>query len=297
MNKIDFKLNDMLSLPELSLAIGFFDGVHLGHQRLIDEVRNSIYQPSVLTFSLNMKSGLFSKEPQLLLTEEEKERKLEELGIKYDLVLDFTPDVRDLSVNEFLLLLRNLNCKKIVVGDDFTFGKGGQGKATDLLALEKYGIEVKIISLLLSSGIKVSSTQIKKYLSEGKIQEANQLLGYDYSLEGIVVKGLQNGRKIGFPTANIILPKEKIRLWKGVYKSLTIIDGVKFKSMTNIGNHPTIDTLPEDIVESHVINFRGDLYGKTIKVVFLEKIRDQQKFSSFEELRDQLRCDCLIAKN
>lgn len=285
-------MNPAYDSDGLALTIGFFDGLHKGHKLLIQEILNSEdLTPSVMTFETDFKSKLFHDEPELLLTEKEKENLLFRSGIQHDYILPSLPFVYQANKEDFLSLLRKLNVKKIVVGEDFTFGYKGAYKAKDFLGLEKEGVEVKIIPLLEDDGIKVSSSYIRNLLKEGKPKEASSLLGYPFFLKGKVIHGLENGRKLGFPTANITYPKEKVKLKVGVYKTKTQINGKIYPSMTNVGDHPTIEELSNNIVETYIIGFQGDLYGKEIKVSFVDYLRDQKKFSSLDELKNQLAID------
>ena len=184
-----------------------------------------------------------------------------------------------------------MNVRKIVVGEDFTFGKFSQGKAKDLLSLMDKGVKVEILPLFEINGEKVSSTRIRALLNDHQIKEANELLGYDFFYQGRVIHGKENGRKISFPTANIDLENKKFRLSNGVYKTRTILNGTSYPSMTNIGNHPTIDPLKSAIIETHIFSLDDDLYGNDIMVEFLSFIREQKKFSSLLELKEQLNKD------
>ena len=288
-NRIDYK--NKRKGPGLSLAIGFFDGVHKGHRLIIEEtLKDKNLIPAVLTFSLDMKIGM-EKKNSVLLTEDEKEDEIAKLGIQEYFLLPFTDDVKHSSIDEFLDFLSGLNVREVIVGKDFTFANKGEGKAETLRKLESREIRVRIIGLFFEEGDKVSSTRIKKLLEEGKIEEANELLGYSYYVQGEVIHGLANGRKIGFPTANIIVDKNLVHLPESVYKTETLMEGHTFKSMTSIGRHPTIDELDESIIETNIIGFRGDIYGRRIKVVFKKFIRDQVKFQGLEELKIQLKKD------
>ncbi len=273
---------------EVALAIGFFDGLHLGHQTLIKEVASSCYTPSILTFSRNLKAELHNQKEELLLLEEEKDDMLSSLGIKKEFILPFDEETRKTSVEDFLSFLLKLNPKVIVVGHDFRFANMAKGKAEDLLALEQYGIKIIILNLLEINKKKISSSSIKELLKAHEIKKANALLGYPFSITGKVIHGLQNGHKIGFPTANMVYPKDKLVLPNGVYETRVEIDGKTYSAMTNIGNHPTIATLKENIIETNVISYSGNLYNKVIKVSFIHYIREQKKFSSLKELREQL---------
>lgn len=277
---------------DISLAIGFFDGLHLGHRMLIEEVKKQEGTlPAVLTFSKDFKAGLRKEKKELLLTEEEEKEMLSSLGIKKEYILPFNEKTMNTGKDDFLHFLTGLHPKQIVVGKDFTFGKMAQGKAEDLLSLREHSIDVRILSLLLDGREKISSTRIKSLLKEGRTEEADRLLGYEYFLKGTVIHGFENGRKINFPTANIAYPADKVRLKEGVYETKTEIDGTVYPSMTNIGNHPTIDALKEDIVETNILNHDENLYGKEIKVRFLRFLREQKKFNDIDELRTQLEYD------
>lgn len=282
---------EKLKIKDTAIAIGFFDGVHLGHRRLFDEVIHSSYIPSVLTFSQDMKENLSNKTIPLLLNESEKEKAMEKYGIRNYFLLPFDSDVRNASKDEFLSFILSLNPRKIVVGEDFTFAKEGKGKAFDLLVLEKKGISVSIIPLLKEKDIKISTRTIRENILQGRIEEANEMLGYRFFLKGVVIHGLENGRKIGFPTANmecdehIVLPKT------GVYQTMTRIGNEYYRSMTNIGNHPTVSELEKEIIETHLIDFSKDIYGKEIEVIFLKYLRPQTKFMDLKELKNQLHID------
>jgi riboflavin kinase/FMN adenylyltransferase len=273
----------------LSLAIGFFDGVHLGHRLLLSETRkNPSLTSAVLTFSPSMKSTLGPESLPLLLSETEKEKSIASFGIQEYLLLSFSDEVRNSTVPAFLSFLRGLHAKEIVVGADFRFGRSALGSAEDLKALEKDGIRVKVLDLLTAGGEKISTTEIRRFLEAGDLARANQLLGYSYFLEGTVVHGLENGRKLGYPTANLDEDPTLVKLPDGVYKTLTEVDGKAYRSMTNIGNHPTIQALSHRIIETNLFDFSGDLYGKTIKVIFLRYLRKQVKFHTLERLKDAM---------
>ncbi len=283
-------IHEERDFPSLSIAIGFFDGIHEGHRLLLEECRKSDALPTVLTFSDDWKQ-VKNQNPDLLLTEEEKENMLFSFGIKKELVLPFDRETMETSVEEFLSFLLSLNVKKVVVGQDFTFGRYGKGKAEDLRALEKKGVEVKILPLLKAKEGKISSTLIRDLLGEEKIEEADKFLSYPFFYQGTVIHGLHNGHRLGFPTANMELPKEKFRLPNGVYKTRTIVGNKVYPSMTNIGNHPTLDPLVHSILETCLFGFDEDLYGKEIKVEFLSFLREQKNFGSPNELIEQLEKD------
>lgn len=270
-----------------SMALGFLDGLHIGHRELLQEVLSSS-NPSVLTFSSGMKESLFCSGKELILTEEEKEEKLQSLGIEADYILAFDEKTKNSTKEEFLLFLSSLKPCLLVAGKDFTFGKDREGKAEDLLSLKKEGIEVRILPLLFQDDEKVSSTRIKEEIRKGNIPEANRLLGYPFFVDGLVLHGLENGRKIGFPTANIKIPDGKVKPSIGVYKTRTAVDGVLYPSMTSYSSHPTVEELKKPILETNILGYSKDLYGKKIRVEFLEYLGPIRKYGSLEELKDAL---------
>jgi riboflavin kinase / FMN adenylyltransferase len=274
-----------------SIAIGFFDGMHLGHLSLLEEITKRQESPSILTFDLGMKNKLGGNKSGLLLTQKEKDECLERLGVKNEYILPFDERIMNLSKQEFLDFLARLSPKRIVVGKDFTFGRNAGGKSNDLFTLEKNGISIHVVNLKKNKDEKVSSSNIKNKLRNKEIQEANNMLGYPFFIKARVVHGLENGRKIDFPTANMIYPDEKVKLPCGVYKTMTELDGKKYLSMTNIGTHPSINELKEDIIETNLFDFDDNIYGKTIQVNFLEFIREQKKFNDIIELKKQLEND------
>ena len=302
MNKFTISIHSPIELPHnSSLAIGFFDGLHLGHQRLFDclkaEKETYQYTPCILSFVRNFKSNLKHQKEELILLEKERDEILASFQIENEYVLPFDEETINTSTEDFITFLKALKPKSIVVGKDFTFGKSGLGKASDLLVLEKDNIHVHIIDLLSNYKEKISTKSLLSLLKEGKIKETNIQLGYDFFIEGDVIYGLQNGTKIGFPTINIKYPEHKVELPNGVYKTYVVIDNQKFISMTDIGTHPTIDPLKERIIETHILHYRGNLYGKHIRIHFLDYMRPEIKFTSLTELVTQLKKDVEECEN
>ncbi len=289
MNKIILdieKKNQIKGNP--CLAIGFFDGVHLGHQALLDEIKKMNLAPSVLTFSTTMKKEINNRYQGLLLTQDEKDEVLSSLGVENELILPFDEKVMNLTKEEFLSFLISLHPRMIVAGKDFTYGKYAAGKANDLLKLHDNGIDVRLVDLIMKDDCKISSTNIKKLLSEKQVEKANSLLGYPFFIKGEIIHGLRNGRLISFPTANMEYPLELMKLPIGVYETMTLIDGKSHHSMTNIGTHPSIDRLHHAIVETNIFGFDDEIYGKTAQISFLSFMREQKKFDSVEKLTEQL---------
>ena len=273
------------------LVIGLFDGVHLGHQELIQEAKKDQREITCLTFSSSMAHSIAHKSGGLLLTEDEKEEKLKELGISRELVLPFDKETKNTSKEAFLSFLQSLSPTRIIVGEDFTFGKNIEGKAKDLFSLKEKGIEITILSLKEQDGEKISSSRIRRLLLDGNVEKAKELLSYPFFYTGEVKAGKHNGKRIGFPTVNIEVEPLKVKLKEGVYLTKTSVLGHTYLSMTNVGNHPTIDPLSISIIETYLLGFDEEIYGKTIRVEFFAFLRPQQKFNSVNELHSQLQQD------
>ena len=273
------------------LVIGLFDGVHLGHQELIQEAKKDQREITCLTFSSSMAHSIAHKSGGLLLTEDEKEEKLKELGVSRELVLPFDEETKNTSKEAFLSFLQSLSPTRIIVGEDFTFGKNIEGKAKDLFSLKEKGIEITILSLKEQDGEKISSSRIRRLLLDGNVEKAKELLSYPFFYTGEVKAGKHNGKRIGFPTVNIEVEPLKVKLKEGVYLTKTSVLGHTYLSMTNVGNHPTIDPLSISIIETYLLGFDEEIYGKTIRVEFFSFLRPQQKFNSVNELHSQLQQD------
>lgn len=273
------------------LVIGLFDGVHLGHQELIQEAKKDQREITCLTFSSAMAHSIAHKSGGLLLTEDEKEEKLKELGVSRELVLPFDEETKNTSKEAFLSFLQSLSPTRIIVGEDFTFGKNIEGKAKDLFSLKEKGIEITILSLKEQDGEKISSSRIRRLLLDGNVEKAKELLSYPFFYTGEVKAGKHNGKRIGFPTVNIEVEPLKVKLKEGVYLTKTSVLGHTYLSMTNVGNHPTIDPLSTSIIETYLLGFDEEIYGKTIRVEFFSFLRPQQKFNSVNELHSQLQQD------
>lgn len=274
-------------IDPICAAIGNFDGVHLGHQKLIDECKRHGYKSAVLTFYPHP-SVFIKKIPNypLITPLEAKVDIIARLGIDYLIVVDFNEEFMNLPKEGFIDLLKRLNIKACVCGYDFTFGKKAEGNITDLAkAIEFY--EVKKYTL---DNIRVSSTYIRELLTDGNVKEAKRLLGRYYSIKGRVIYGAQKGRTIGFPTANIdyknyYLPKN------GVYFVNVKIGSNLYLGFCNIGHNPTFNFTEEKRFEVHIFNFDEDIYGEQIDILFIDRLRDEIKFNSAEELKNQLKLD------
>ena len=296
--KIIENINDIKESEKIAICLGYFDGIHLGHQKLIEEClrvsKEKGLVPSLLTFD-PAPSKVLNKDKFRgnINSNEQKFKILEALGIEHVYVLKFDTSVASLSKDDFInSILKPLNVKSVICGFDFTFGYKGLGKPEYL----KNFFDVSVVSEFLMDDLKVSTTRIANLISEGKVKDANRLLGYNYTITGEVVHGLKNGKKIGYPTANIndngyLLPK------KGVYACYTYIDGKKYKSMVNVGNHPTIECLKTPIIESYIFDFNQEIYGKTIGIEFIDYVRIEQNFNSIENLKSRLNLDTKLIAN
>jgi len=271
------------------VAIGMFDGVHLGHRKVlktaVDYARNYNSETVVLTFD-----SIPKKQSGMLLTLAEKIRLIKSRGVKKIRVLPFN-EIKNLIPENFLKLYLK-NCFCIVIGYNFRFGKKRRGTVK---TIENFCKKTIIVKPVRYESKTISSTLIKKELLAGKIEKINRLLGQNYTFEGKVIRGLGFGKKLGYPTANLIVEKEKI-LPEGIFISRSEIGSKKYHSITYIGRRPTLG-LSAITVEVYILGFAGRLYGKKISVELLSKIRNDKKFLSVEKLVQQIKNDLEITKS
>ena len=297
------------NIPNAVVTIGTFDGVHLGHQAIFNKMKvlaQSIGgQTVVVTFSPHPRQvlNIDSSNLRFLTTPEEKLKKFEEFGIDNVVIINFTKEFSRTPSEVFIkdYIIDNLKPAYIVVGYDHHFGKNRMGDF-DLLSdlKKKYGFKVERIAAQDVEHIAISSTKIRNALAQGNVKSANRLLGYPYSVTATVVRGNEIGRTIGFPTANLELPKEYMLFGRGgVFACLVDYNGVTYKAMANIGHRPTIGDRAEGdmLIEVNLFDFDGDLYGKSIIVRFIDRIRDEVKFEGLPELKAQLERDRVRAKD
>lgn len=280
--------NDIKSIDEkLCCAIGNFDGVHLGHQRLIEEAKLHNLKSAVLTF--NPHPSVFLKKIKnypLLTPMDIKKDIIESLGVDYLIIFEFNDIISKLSKDEFIDVLKRLNIQSIVCGYDFTFGYKALGTISDL----KNHFDVYEIPKVVKDDIRVSSSYIRELLSFGNIYDANRLLGRNYVMRGRVIYGSQKGRLIGFPTANLFHDGYFL-LKNGVYFVTIKYKDKDYYGMCNIGHNPTFNFQAELRVEVHIFDMDLNIYNEIIDVNFIEKIRDEKKFNSVDELKEQLTKD------
>ncbi len=271
-----------------ALSLGTFDGVHKGHRQVLDLPEG--YKKTVVTFISPPKSAL-SGEKELIMTLKDKYRVLANLGVEEILALDFS-EVKEMPAEEFLrFIYEEFNPALISCGFNYRFGKGALGdvkKISDFC--RDKGIEFKEAKAVDVDGETVSSTLIRGYIKNGEVERANKLLTEPFSFETPVIKGDERGRTIGFPTANQRYPEELVKLKFGVYKTKVIIDGNEFEGITDIGIRPTFET-DYVISETYIKDFKGDLYGKNIRIIPLKFLREEMKFSSIDELKRQIELD------
>ena len=302
-------------LTPTSIALGNFDGIHRGHQKVLEKVfgqidsqRAEYTYPTVVSFSPHPREFFTGKKLKLLTPVAEKAQQLDSLGIKQLVLLSFDRELASLTPPQFVekVLVQQLQAHHISVGEDFRFGFQRKGTATDLKAIASdLGIDVWINSLHKYrsqahhyQNVRISSSLIRQALESGDIKQANSMLGRAYSLIGKVVKGQQLGRTIGFPTANLQVPSEKFLPRYGVY-SVNVSLGdfnsqLPIKGVMNIGYRPTVQG-DAPTIEVHLLNWSGDLYDRIINVSLERFLRPEQKFPSLEALKKQIAADCEAA--
>ena len=281
------------------ITVGTFDGVHLGHQKIITQLVKKAKQKDcgtlLLTFDPHPRKVVQpSNAPMLLQTIDERSEILSKLGLEIIFVQPFTKAFSKLNAEEYVkdILVNQLNVEHLLVGYNHRFGKNRTANIFDLMKFgKKYKFSVGEIQPHIVNKITVSSTKIRHAISNGNIKYANSLLGHTYKLKGIVMKGRQNGKKIGFPTANVkIKEREKILPKNGVYAVKVNYNEITHLAMMNIGTNPTFNGnyISNEV---HLINWDGNLYKKEIEIFFIERIRDEKKFNSIQDLSIQLQND------
>lgn len=287
----------------VALSLGKFDGLHTGHQLLMEEMRKMRslgYRTAALTFDIPPKKLLGQEMGSVLTTNREKEYEFARNGIDYFIECPFTEEIRSMEPEAFLrLLAERMRMAYVVAGRDFRFGCDRQGDCQTLERLgPKYGFEAVIVEKKQYQGQDVSSTCIREQIQKGDMELANFLLGHAYFLLGEVVYGRQLGRKLGIPTVNLLPPPEKLLPPFGVYVSRVVVDGKCYGGISNVGRKPTVETGgPNPVgVETHIFDFSGNLYGREIEVQFLHHLRGERKFESVEAMAVEIRRNILQGK-
>ena len=297
--KIFHSINDFTSTKKTILTLGTFDGVHIGHKKILNKLtqntENETYESLVLTFFPHPRMVLQEdSDIKLLNTIAEKIDLLEKIGIENLVIHPFDETFSRLTAEEFVssILVDQFHIHKIIIGHDHRFGRNRTADIDDLIAFGKqYDFEVEQISVQEINEISVSSTKIRNALLEGNMALANEYLGYEYFLTGNIIQGKQLGRTIGFPTANLKIEENyKLIPQNGVYIVKSIINEETVFGMMNIGFNPTVEGQKQSI-EIHYFDFNADLYNQKISVSILHRIRSEQKFESVELLKEQLEKD------
>lgn len=303
--KTYYSFDDFKKVENAVVTIGTFDGVHIGHRKIIfriNEIARQINGESVLlTFFPHPRMVLHPEDNsiKLLNTLNERIELLKQAGIDHLLIIPFTAEFAETSSEDFIrqVLVEKLGTKKLVIGYDHHFGKNREGSFMNLKnSASDYGFEVEEIPEQDINDVAVSSTKIRKSLLLGDLSTAKQYLGYDFELNGTVVRGDQIGRTIGFPTANIFVgEKYKLIPKDGIYAAMANINGKQYAGMLYIGNRPTLNETKK-VIELNIFDFDQDIYDQNIQVLLKEFIRDDQKFENLEALKAQLGNDEEVAR-
>ncbi|MBR4020005.1 MAG: bifunctional riboflavin kinase/FAD synthetase [Firmicutes bacterium] len=296
-------LDEITNIEPSAVALGNFDGVHLGHQELIKKTveyaKENGLKAAVFSFSTHPKN-LLPKEKNVknILLKEEKARIIEDLGVDYLFNIPFTKEIMSMTPEVFVqeLLLDKFNMKAAFCGFNHHFGHKAQGNPDVLRALgAEKGFDVTEMHPYKIKGDIVSSSLIRTLIASGQVEKCKTYMGRHYAIGGEVVVGNRLGRKLGFPTSNLVIDQDMVTPPNGVYITYCTYNGVQYPSVTNVGIKPTIGTYTKN-VETHIFNFDKELYGKHITVEFLKKTRDEVKFDNVRDLSEQIVRDCREAK-
>ena len=298
MRVFEYKRGKKLALSDSVLALGFFDGVHTAHRLLIEDgmrIAKERHLPfAILTFP--SEDGLKKSSPRIYGTDERLSL-FRDMGVENVILADFA-SVSGMTPEEFVMeaLVGDIGCKVAVAGYNFRFGRGAMGDSSELLSLmKKAGGDAVIHDEHSYLGKPISATRIREKLSTGDVKAANELLLVPYFVRGRVTHGKSLGHTLGFPTVNMSLPKERFAIASGVYKTALEIDGKLFTGITNVGTCPTFESRKMHL-ETYILDFNGDLYERELTLYFLDYLRSERKFSSPEELSQQIAKDCENAK-
>lgn len=303
--KVYRDISEINNVKKSVVTIGTFDGIHKGHADIISFVADQAERESAESFVIT-----FEPHPRLVVSNnvdikiltvfEEKAALFEKLNVHNLLVIEFSKEFSNTSYEEFVnnYLIRKLNAGHIVIGHDHHFGKGRGGNENSLQALsESLNFKLTVIPAVNVDGEQVSSSKIRHALEEGELSLANSLLGRNYTLKGLVVEGVQRGRELGFPTANIEpVSRHKLIPKSGVYAAQCDINGIVHNGVLNIGKRPTFENQDKNFIELHIFGFEEDIYGKPVELAFIQRIRDEIKFNSTGELIEQINKDIQTAK-
>ena len=284
------------------LTIGVFDGVHTGHryllERLIQRAKEEAALSGVVTFAPHPQAVLNpGSRPPMLCDLSTRIKSLRDLGLSIIAVLSFTPQLAQLGARDFVWLLKkHLKMQGLMIGPDFVLGKGGEGDTDFLRSLgQELAFSLEIVTPFSVNGEMVSSTAIRRALAQGDTKKVRRLIGRYFTVGGRVVSSSRRGRLLGFPTANLDVGTEQALPVNGVYATIAQIGGERLLSVTNIGTRPTFGD-SQKTIETHLLDYGGDLYGKELKVSFVQRLRDEKRFASSQELKEQISKDIEAAK-
>ena len=290
--------NEINENKGLSLAFGFFDGVHLGHKAVIksavDFARENDTKSAVITFQDHPCCFFYDVQPQYIISKHDKIKFFEDLGVDKLYLIKFDEYLAMMDASDYLkdVIIKNFKPTAISTGFNHSFGAKKSGDVKLLCTMQdEYCYQYFEVQPVLCNGEVISSTRIREDLALGNIGMVNAMLGYNYFLEETVVEGQKLGRQLGFKTANLIYPDNRVEVGRGVYKVKVEYNGEMFDGMANYGLRPTVSNDGKSVLEVHILNFDRDIYGEKIKVNFLKKIRDEKKFDSIEELKAQIKLD------
>lgn len=281
----------------LVVGIGQFDGLHVAHRQIIsiieDISRNKGYKSAIITFDPHPDYILGKKDiNSSVLSLDEKAIELEKLGIDYLIVINFNKEFSTISANDYVKdYLLKINVKEVVVGSDFIFGYRGLGKGSMIEEYSNNLIKVHLIPEMKYENEKIGTEKIRTLLKTGKVSEINNLLGRNFMISGIVVRGKQVGRKIGYPTINLLIREDFVEIKKGVYAVVVHYNNKVYKGIGNVGNNPSFNYKEKINLEVHIFDFNENLYDQLVSVELIEFIREEVKFKNVEDFIEQLKID------
>lgn len=281
-----------LEIGKCVLALGFFDGVHTAHRQLLKSAKEEAQKNGLVFAVFTFPSENAFKGNEVLYSTEEKLLLFEDAGVEAVILTEFS-DVMGISANDFVekLLIEEMHCEIAVAGFDFRFGRGALGDAALLSSLmEGHGKKCVVETEKRIDNVKVSTTKIKEYLANGEMEKARRFLGMPYFVGGVVKRGNGVGHKLGFPTVNLELKEGKVKIRRGVYRSAVLLEGGLYSAVTNVGSCPTFEERRIHL-ETYIIDYNGDAYGKNIHIFFLGFLREEKRFDSEKDLILQINVD------
>lgn len=291
-------------LEKSVVALGKFDGVHLGHQAIVQELKRDLapdVQVVIITFSVAPEAVLSRCQLKYLVTNAEKKQYFEKLGVNYLIDVQLDEAFLNMEALEFTeqYLVKNLGVQKVACGNNFCFGKGRKGDADFLAAIgRQYNFEVSVVEPVMNQNKEqISSTRIRSVLADGRVDFAGEMMGHPYEISGTVIRGRQLGRQLQFPTINVLPPRDKILPANGVYATKCVIGQNVYDSITNVGVRPTVTDDTQAVIETNIFDYSGDLYDSEVRIVFCQQVRKEKKFKSVEDLQKQIKKDVEFVKS